>query len=161
MATAPSGAGSRKDTLVSTTGLEAYPSRGTAFDLRWLYQSAQTAGGLGFGIQSDAYETGYLVHMRHGGWNTAPDTVSIRKQVGGETEVLSRVGFDVGAHVGEYLRWAVDWESETISVGVYGESGEELVGLSAEDTTYDEGGFALTTGTGNGKRTYFDEVRLR
>jgi|GEM_PF-2509575 len=152
--------GDRKQVIASTTGLDTYPSRGDTVEVGFYKGSAEATGSFGFGVQSWTFARGYRVRVRNHNWANRAQTAALVRRDGGEKATLDEVDYEPGAHVGERLRWTLEWAEPTVRVRAFDADGSELVSLSADDSTYHDGGVAIEANASDPGTVYADGLRI-
>jgi len=152
--------GDRLRILTSLTGLQGYPERGDFFTLRRAYTAPRTGGGFGFGVQSETFDRGYRVYVRHSDWAEYPNTATLAVRDGGSEVVLDRAQYDVAASVDQYVQWTVRWSDPTIEVAATDMNGTRILSLAANDTTFDDGGVAIGGNSSEGTTLFYDSLLL-
>lgn len=128
--------------IVSTSGLNAYPSSGDTFQFYINLQQEDQQGIFAFGVQSEAEFTGqYEVRLNNGDPANGPgEGVYLIKRNGGTT-LLASDSFSPSSST--WYRVEVDWGTGgTIGVDVY-DGGTQEVSISGSDSSYTSGGIAF------------------
>jgi len=145
--------------ITSTSGLNAYPSKGDSF--RWrIYASDNEVNTSSFvwGVPSESGAlslSGYIATLE-----PINGKFRIRRFDNGGIDTLTS-SFD-SPPVGEWLEYQVDWGTDdTHTVTVYDESGTQITSLSATDATYDTAsGVGWFHNANSNVRTYYDITEL-
>jgi hypothetical protein len=137
--------------MVSTTGLDYYPSAGDTFSTNIRWEGTANALALCYGVQD--YDNRYYAQV-------SPDAQNIRlyREENGSKYQLAKQLSGVNLSEDTWYELRVEWQSDgTHTFSVYEDDGTRVAQVSAVDTTWSDGGIgyrAMEFGTG--ATDYFD-----
>jgi hypothetical protein len=139
----------------SFSGLQNYPSPGDSFELRMLLD--------GIDDEDFRFDFGFQDKDNYYSINISPNTGSYRleKREGGSEGALDSKSMSFNANV--WYKVTTSWgTSGSLSTTLEDESGNQLASLSANDSTFTNGGiqFKATAAGGITNDVYWDEVFL-
>lgn len=150
-------------TIVSTSGLNAYPAQGDTIDYRAYTTDTDPAGtggdsaraGMLFGVT----ESGGNISDGYGAINNyADDNIQLQKFSGGGRSGLNSTTIDWSSYNSEWIRGEIEWDS-TITYTVYDDAGTVIDTVSASDSSYTSGGIGwYINAAGNGSCFYDDAL---
>ena len=155
--------------IASTTGLANYPEQGEEW-WYWTYidtpvgSSTSSSGsgdsGIYFGLQD--IDNTYFIQLR-----PYDDFLNLSVKDAGVTTELAQAT-DIGLARGNWYQVHFTWDDGSfggtagdITVTVEDETGTQVASITANDTTYTQGGVGLWAAAGTGNAMYFDHFHTR
>lgn len=136
--------------IISTTGLDEYPSAGQTLWARTYVSAAGTIPGVLWGVQD--YNNFYSIHYDT---RDAHQSFFLRKFTAGNADTLAEVPASIVT--GEFLTFEIDWGTDgTMTANIYDTTDTSLTdGVTGADTDYIDGGIGWVGGS-NGSDMYYD-----
>lgn len=133
--------------IVSTGGLQNYPSRGDSIELRMRGTNGNAQPRFMFGLQDSSWDSGYSVNL-----DISDGKAIFQKQ----TNNLRAINHSFSSDI--WYRYVIDWLSDRIRTTVYKPDGTEIGVMSYTDQAFDSGNIGFRADHKEGP--YWDGVRI-
>lgn len=149
--------------VLSTSGLESYPSPGDTFEARF-YPGAFHDRSLKILFGAQDRDNHYQLEARQW-YSSSTRNLRLKRRENASGTLLAETSLSVGDST-QWLRFEVDWGTDgSITGRLENSSGSTLATVNATDYTFTSGGFGFSVyngvGGSSGSPAYFDAARIR